>query len=147
MTSLTIAFYWHDVGLLMLPDQLLVAPPKKKTAEWAEYAKHPQLAADWLLDIAPEALEAAQIIRQHHQWANGFGIVAPQHADGLHQGAMMLACADLVYERVAGLSGEDYRRGMLRAVFDVNGGLDAMFDAPLINAFQAVARDFVGPAN
>jgi hypothetical protein len=58
---------------------------------------------------------------------------------------MMLACADLLHERVVGLKGEDYRRGVLRTVFDVNGGLDSHFDASVINAFQAISRDIPIP--
>jgi hypothetical protein len=143
--SLKLAVYWHDVGMLQLPDRLWQAAPKPKTDDWKLYAEHPGAAANWLLAVAPDCTEAAQIIRQHHQWANGFGIRAAEYEGPTHAGAMMLACADLLHERVAGLRGEDYRRGVLRAVFDVNGGLDSHFDASVINAFQAIARDIPIP--
>jgi len=143
--SLKLAVYWHDVGMLQLPDRLWLAAPKPKTDDWASYAQHPGAAVNWLLAIAPDCTEAAQIIRQHHQWVNGFGIRAEEYEGAPHPGAMMLACADLLHERVVGLRGEDYRRGVLRAVFDVNGGLDSRFDASVINAFQAISRDIPIP--
>ncbi len=58
----------------------------------------------------------------------------------------MLACADLVHDHVAGLSGEAYRRGVLRALFEVNGGLETRFDATLINAFEVVAQTLTPPS-
>lgn len=140
--TLVIAVLWHDVGLLALDDVILRRPPAPKTAHWAAYADHPEQAARWLLSIAPDCTEAAQIIRQHHALLGGGGIPAPDHPLPPHRGAMMLGCADLLHERVAGLAGEEFRRGVLRAVFDVNGGLESRFDAALINAFQAVAREF-----
>jgi HPt (histidine-containing phosphotransfer) domain-containing protein len=144
--SLRIAVLWHDVGLLSLSDMALRKPPTPKSVNWPAYASHPERAASWLLSVAPDCTEAAQIIRQHHLWHNGNGLPAPGYALPPHPGAQMLACADLLHGRVAGLHGEEYRRGVLRAVFDVNGGLEAQFDATLINAFQSVARDLTVPA-
>lgn len=140
--ALQIAVYWHDVGLLAAADAALQHHPLQKAEDWSDYAAHPELAASWLLSIAPDCCEAAQIVRQHHAWANGKGIVAPGYAHPPHPGSQLLACADLWFERIKGLSGEDYRRGMLRALFDINGLLDSQFDALLINAFAAVAADF-----
>ncbi|MDK2123978.1 Hpt domain-containing protein [Parachitinimonas caeni] len=142
---LSIAVSWHDVGLLALPDRLLLTPPKPKTDDWPVWAEHPQTAASWLLAVSPDCAEAAQIIRQHHLWANGAGIPAPDYSLPPHPGAQMLACADLLFEHVAGQTGDAYRRGVLRTVFDVNGGLDTRFDAALINAFEATARELTSP--
>lgn len=144
--QLEIAVFWHDVGLLAAPEQALLNHPQQKAEDWSDYVAHPERAASWLLSVAPDCTEAAQIIRQHHAWANGKGIVAPGYRHPPHQGAQMLACADLWFERIKGLSGEDYRRGMLRALFDVNGLLDSQFDALLINAFEALAQDFQLPS-
>lgn len=149
--ALELAVIWHDVGLLACTDSLLQAlchPHPNltpKSAVWPAYMAHVENSAHWLLQVAPECTEAAQIIRQHHTHANGTGIVRPEAPPPLHQGAQMLACADLMFERVGGLQGEEYRRGVLRTLFDVNGGLDTRFDAVLINAFEAVARSFKAP--
>ncbi|WP_374353375.1 Hpt domain-containing protein [Chitinimonas sp.] len=142
---LTIAVLWHDVGMLALPDALFRKTPTAKSVNWPAYAAHPETAAQWLLAIAPGCQEAAQIIGQHHLWVSQGGFSAPDYAAPLHQGALMIACADLLHGKVAGLHGEDYRRAVLRTVFEVNGGLESRFDAALINAFQAVARDFTAP--
>lgn len=139
---LTLAMYWHDVGLLALPDTLLLNPPQPKTEDWARYAEHPEQAAQWLLACAPDCTEAAQIIRQHHSWVDGTGIQSSTYKSSPHQGAQMLSCADLLFDLVGNLKGDDYRRGMLRALFEVNGGLETRFDAQLINAFAAVAQNF-----
>ncbi|QNM95669.1 Hpt domain-containing protein [Chitinimonas koreensis] len=143
---LSIAVCWHDVGLLALPDELLLDFPQPGSAGWPAYAAHPERAAAWLLAVAPDCTEAARIVRQHHLGVNGKGIAAPDHPLPPHQGALMLACADLFHERVAGLTGEDYRRGVLRTLFDIGGGLDTRFDAMLINAFDAIARDLAASA-
>lgn len=144
---LKIAVYWHDVGLLALPDSLWQPPPKPKAPGWPAYASHTQDAASWLLAIAPDCLEAAQIIRQHHAWVNGAGIPASDYTLPPHPGALMLACADLLHEHVAGLRGEEYRRGVLRTLFEVNGGLETRFDAELINAFEIVAHNLTTPTS
>lgn len=139
--ALTLAVHWHDVALLAAPERVLGGAPLPGSGDWLGYIGHPARAAEWLLTVAPDCEEAALIVRQHHQWANGKGFPPDPARRPLHPGAQMLACADLVYERVSGLGGEEHRRGVLRAVFEVNGGLDTRFDAALINAFQAVARE------
>ncbi len=139
--SLELAVYWHDVGLLAAPDRFLSSPPTWKSDDWPAYCAHPERAATWLLEVAPDCSEAVRIIREHHLWANGAGFPQSPDRHPPCAGAQILACIDLVYERVAGLSGEEFRRSVLKAVFDVNGGLDNRFDAALINAFQSVARE------
>lgn len=140
--SLTLAVYWHDVGLLAMSDTILQTPPTWKSTDWPAYCSHPELAADWLLATTPDCAEAARIIRQHHQWANGAGFPASPEKRPPHQGAQMLACADLLFEHAGNQEGEAFRRGVLRTVFEANGGLDTRFDAELINVFQSVARTF-----
>lgn len=142
---LTLAVYWHDVGMLALPNSFFAAPPKPKDELWDSWVLHPELAAQWLLAADPACTEAATIVRQHHQWTDGRGFPLRSGPGGLHPGAQMLACADMFYDMVAGLDGEEYRRGALRAVFDIHGGLDTRFDALLINAFQAVAHGWTQP--
>ncbi len=144
--ALTIAVYWHDAGLLAVPDSILQMPPVPKSADWPAYATHPERAAAWLLAVAPDCTEAAQIICQHHQWVNGAGIAASASEMTPHQGALMLGCADLMFERVTGLRGEEYQRGVLRTLFDVNAGFETRFDAALINAFESVAPGLSVPA-
>ncbi|WP_158229008.1 Hpt domain-containing protein [Chitinimonas sp. BJB300] len=140
--ALHIAVLWHDVGLLAEPDQLLLHPPTADSPDWERYILHPERSASWLLSIAPECIEAAQIIRQHHLWANGKGIAAPAYSLPPHPAAMMLAVADLLFDQVAGLTGVDYRRGVMRTLFEVNGHLDTRFDALVINAFETIAPTF-----
>lgn len=140
--QLTLAVFWHDVGLLAMPDQVFATPPKFREPLWATWVDHPERAALWLLTVDPLSEEAALIIRQHHQLADGRGFPFRSQPGALHPGAQMLACADRFFDGVAGLEGEDYRRGALRAVFDIHGGLDTRFDAQLINAFQAVSHDW-----
>lgn len=145
-TTLEIAVYWHDVGLLGAGDGPLQIHPQQKAEHWADYVAHTEKAANWLLCIAPDCTEAAQIIRQHHAWANGKGIVAPQYPLPVHQGAQMLACADFWFERIKDTPPEEFRRAMLRVLFDINGLLDIQFDALLNNAFESLAHQFQLPA-
>lgn len=141
---LEIAVYWHDVALLALPDSVLENPPDEKSAQWPAYANHPQLAADWLQKVAPDCQESMQIICQHHLWFNGAGIQALPYPLPPHPGALMLACADIFADRVAGLAGEDYRRAILRTVLDVSAGFETRFDSALIGAYEVVARRLIG---
>lgn len=141
--ALELATLWHDVGLLACPDACFISQPDENTPAWDSYAAHPELAATWLLAIAPDCHEAAQIIRQHHLGFNGAGIPAPHYPLPPHPAAMMLDCADLFFDRVSGLSGEEYRRGVLRSLFDVSAGFETRFDSSLISAFEAAARELV----
>ena len=141
--ALDVAVCWHDVGLLACSDAALESSAASALADQASYVMHPERAASWLLSIAPDCIEAAQIIRQHHLWINGSGIAAPQYGLPPHPGALMLSCADVWFDRVAGLNGEEFRRGVLRALFDVNAGFETHFDSALISAFENVARSLV----
>lgn len=145
--ALLLAVSWHDLGMLGFSDAMLNDPPptSPRAPGWEAWAEYPERGATWLLTVAPDCFEAAQIVRQHRTWANGRGVVSPLYSGPPHPGALMIACADLFYERVAGLQDEEYRRGVLRTLFDVNAGLDSRFDALLVNAFEAIAKDFLVP--
>ncbi|WP_269532016.1 HD domain-containing phosphohydrolase [Chitinimonas sp. BJYL2] len=138
--ALTLAVLWHDVGMLALPDAMLDKPPANaKEAGWELWTGHPERSAQCLQALGKGLDEAALIIRQHHHWADGRGF--PSRTQPLHPGAQMLACADHFYSSVHKYGGDD-RRGALRAVFDIHGGLDTRFDAMLVNAFTAMAQSW-----
>lgn len=138
--QLMVAVLWHDVGMLTLADEVFATPQQPQEPHLAAWVAHPEHSAQWLLAGSSGYDEAALMIRQHHQWADGRGYPARGSPTALHPGAQILACVDRFYEIVAGLDGEAYRRSALRAVFDIHGGLDTRFDALLINAFQDAAQ-------
>jgi chemotaxis protein histidine kinase CheA len=132
---LDIAVLWHDLGLLARPDMALRGGHPKIDPT------HPDAAASWLLALDARLAPAADWVRQHHQ--------APQPTSGLPAlpvAVQLMACADLCFERVAGRTGEDFQRGLLRTVFDVSGGLDRRFHASVVAAFEAVAQEWANKA-
>ena len=139
--ALQIAVYWHDVGCSPSPMRRLQHHPLQKAEDWSDYARASQLAASWLLSIAPIAAKRRRLSASIMPGPMAKALLRrAMHLP--HPGSQLLACADLWFERIKGLSGEGLPAEALRALFDINGLLDSQFDALLINAFAAVAADF-----
>ncbi len=75
----------RDVGMISLPDSVILSPGSLSPSDWALLNRHPALGAELLESIPPMAA-AAEIVRAHHERWDGEG-----YPDGLLGEAIPLA--------------------------------------------------------
>ncbi len=70
--QLTLAGLLHDVGMLLVPQEILTKTDKLTVSELREVQKHPRYSFEILKRI-PEVMEFIQSIKHHHEWFSGEG--------------------------------------------------------------------------
>jgi HD-GYP domain-containing protein (c-di-GMP phosphodiesterase class II) len=84
----------HDVGLLTIPDQILLKPGKLDPDEWEQVKQHPNTAFNILSKNL--ALEKALVIpRYHHEKWDGSGYPFGLSAEQIPEPARIFAVADV----------------------------------------------------
>ena len=84
LAILDVAVRVRDVGMIALPDEVVLATAALTPAGWAQINRHPVLG-EQLLDDLPIATPVAEIVRSHHERWDGDG-----YPDGLRGDAIPL---------------------------------------------------------
>lgn len=117
--QLEAAVYFHDVGMLLLPESLWMKPGKLTDEEKYLMQAHPTMAAG-LMERMEGWLPAAEMVAQHHEMPDGGGYPKRLKNDEICDGAKILAIVD-AYEAVTLKHSEHgVERSMLRAIAEVN---------------------------
>ncbi len=90
----------HDIGLLVIEDEVLTIPEQRLTREQRErFRRHPLLGATTLAGI-PAMKSAAELIRHHHEAYDGSGYPDALVGDAIPLGARIIALADSFQSRL-----------------------------------------------
>lgn len=143
MTLLDTAVRLRDVGMLALPDSVILAITRLTPADWELVNRHPQLSAEMLLPLDPVA-SAAPIVLAHHERWDGEGYPAGSRAEGIPQLSRLIATCDAF---VALASNRPHRRGIgaeaaLEHVCQERG---SQFDPEMVDALVAVLTGKANP--
>ncbi|WP_424952840.1 PAS domain S-box protein [Deinococcus sp.] len=68
--------YLHDVGKIVVPDQVLLKPGKPTAEEWLLIQRHPEVGHAMLRDIPTLPLATLAVVRHHHERWDGSGYPA-----------------------------------------------------------------------
>jgi response regulator RpfG family c-di-GMP phosphodiesterase len=94
--SIMIAAILHDIGMIGIPDAMLVKDPQDMSPdEMEKYKLHPirgQTAIDHILDLRP----SAHLIRHHHERFDGQGFPDGISGKSIPLGARIIAMADFI---------------------------------------------------
>ena len=93
--GLKLAASIHDIGKIVIPFEILNRPTRLSDAEFTLIRMHPQVAFDMLSPISFR-WPVAEIVRQHHERANGSGYPRGLKAGETLLEAKILAVADVV---------------------------------------------------
>lgn len=88
-----LAGWLHDVGKLVVPEQILTKPGPLDDAEWAIMRTHPAVGATIVLRVAA-LQEAAPAVRHHHERFAGGGYPDGLAGDAIPIEARIVAAAD-----------------------------------------------------
>jgi len=139
--QLEAAVYFHDVGMMFLPEHLWLTGGKLSDHEKRLLQSHPAQAAG-LLERREGWQGAAEIVAQHHEMPDGGGY--PNHLTNgaICDGAKILAIVDAFEAVTLKHSDRGHSRSVLRAIAEVNA-CDNQFAPEWIVPFNAVIRRIV----
>ncbi|MBP2335108.1 diguanylate cyclase (GGDEF)-like protein [Saccharothrix coeruleofusca] len=132
-----------DVGLAVLPEELLVRPGPLTEREWELLRAHPDSGAR-LVAVLPEEGEVVAAIRGHHERWDGSGYPEGLAGEEIGVEARVLAVCDAW----AAMRADHPYRGALsreQAVAELRAGRGTQFDPRLVDVFlDLVERGAVG---
>jgi response regulator RpfG family c-di-GMP phosphodiesterase/tRNA A-37 threonylcarbamoyl transferase component Bud32 len=138
----------HDIGLLLLPTDLVKKPSKLTSEEYSFIQTHTLTGSEVLADLAramPDQVAdiglAAEIVRHHHERWDGAGYPDALAGQAIPLAARVMAIVS-VYEALR--TRKPYRPafGHARAVKLIATESEGQFDPTLLAAFTAAAPNF-----
>ena len=137
-TQLDLAVRVRDVGMLALPDSVVLATAPLSPADWELVNQHPAIGAQLIADL-PAVAFAAPVVRSHHERWDGGGYPDGLAGDAIPLLSRVIATCDAF---VSMASDRPHRRGSdaetaLEQVYQERG---AQFDPAVVDALGAVLR-------
>jgi len=132
----------HDVGMIAVPDVILLKPGQLHPEEWALVQLHPEQGAR-LLQHIPGLGAAMSIVRFHHERFDGAGYPLRLRGTAIPLGARIFAVADALD---AITTGRPYRpaRTWEQARVEILQGRGSHFDPTVVDAYLAIFDDLQG---
>lgn len=140
--QLEAAVYFHDLGMMFLPESVWLKVGKLDDAERGAMHEHPASAAALLRRI-PGWDGAAEIVAQHHEMPDGRGYPAGLSGSAICPGAQILAIVDAFEAVTLKQSHRSQTRSLLRAIAEINA-CDKQFAPDWIHHFNTVIRRTLG---
>lgn len=140
-TQLEAAVYLHDIGMMLLPEAVWLKPGRLSDDDKKALQAHPGYAAG-LLERMAGWTDAAAMVAQHHEMADGGGYPAGLRGDAIVPGAKILAIVDAFEAVMQKHSDRGHSRSLLRAIAEINA-CDKQFAPEWIGHFNGVVRKMV----
>lgn len=132
----------HDVGMIAVPDSILMKPGQLLPEEWALVRAHPEHGAR-LLQHVPGLGAALAIVRFHHERFDGAGYPLGLRGTAIPIGARIFAVADAI-DAITTDRPYRPRRTWEQARVEILQGRDSHFDPSVVTAFLEVFDDLQG---
>ncbi|AHG89111.1 diguanylate cyclase [Gemmatirosa kalamazoonensis] len=128
----------HDVGKLVIPEEVLNKPGKLSDEEWALMRSHTTAGAEMLADIE-FPWDVRPIVLSHHERWDGKGYPHGLKGDGIPLVARILCVAD-VYDALTSM--RSYKRALSHdeAMDVMRQDVGTMFDPAVFTWFERVAQ-------
>ncbi len=135
LEELGIGAILHDVGKMLVSEDILMKPGKLTEDEFMEVKKHTEHGFDILRKLQSVSLLVAHCAYQHHERLDGSGYPRGLKGDDIHPFAKIIAVAD-VFDAMT--SNRVYRKAMLphEALEILYAGSGSLFDMNVIEAFR-----------
>jgi diguanylate cyclase (GGDEF)-like protein len=131
--SLRLASQLHDVGMIVIPDEVLNKRGPLSPQEWDLIKQHPATAADYLEQV-PALRHIAPIVRHHHERYDGSGYPGGLKSDQTPYLARVLAVADAYGTMVSQWPGRTAKT-VEQARAELIAGTGTQFDPQVVAAF------------
>ena len=133
------ACFFHDVGKIRTPDDILLKEQRLNPREIGVIQRHPDDGAD-ILRMAPSLHRYIPVVRYHHEWHNGNGYPEGRRGSEIPIHAQIIALAD-AFDAIT--TTRPYRKGLtsreaLEEIFRFRG---TQFSPELTDAFVRMVQE------
>ena len=141
--QLALAVCLHDMGMMFLPDSILLKNSRLDPDETAQIRLH---VADscHLLGLGSDSAEVVQMIAQHHEHYDGSGYPIGLAGDALCTGGQLIGLADAYFAMTHQRPDRAFRRSAFRALVEMNHVVGKQFSPELVAAFNHIVRNELG---
>jgi diguanylate cyclase (GGDEF)-like protein len=138
ISVLRVASLLHDIGKIVVPDEILLKPGPLNAAEMKRMRRHPTDGANTLSNV-PTAADAVPVILHHHERFDGAGYPDGLSGDDIPIGARILLVAD-AFDAMT--EDRPYRKAMpvADAIAELKRFSGTQFDPTVVDAFLAVLK-------
>lgn len=138
--NLPLAGLLHDIGMIALPDDLLLKPPPLKPSDWIVLRMHPNNGADLLASLVfpRDVIEA---VRYHHERYNGTGYSKGLKGHKIPLAARILAVADAYDAITSGAPFRPPKRSHDEAMKELRDNAGSQFDAGVVELLERVTEE------
>lgn len=127
----------HDIGLIGIPQSLLMKPAALTDAEMSLVRTHAAAGAEMLSKLQDSQI--AEIVHQHHERVNGSGYPRALTGEAISIEARVLAVAD-VFEAMCSARPHRPALGMDAALKEIESNAGVLYDGKVANAALRVIR-------
>ncbi|MDX1451629.1 MAG: HD domain-containing phosphohydrolase [Oleiphilaceae bacterium] len=137
--QLKAAVYLHDIGMALVPAQIMEKPGRLNPAETKVIQGHVEIGTQ-LLHRMPGWDGATEIVLQHHERFDGKGYPYGLSGEAINPGAQILALADTFYAITHVRADRSTKKSLFGAMSLINGESGAQFDPKFVEAFNETIR-------
>lgn len=139
-TQLLAAVYMHDFAMAFLPLSLLHKPGRYTPDERRQLEEHTR-SGSALLNSLGNWSDAARMVLEHHERANGQGYPAGLTDEHTCEGAKILAIVDTFDACINSRAHVNLpQRPLIRAILEINRHAGTLFNPRWVNIFNDVVR-------
>ena len=128
----------HDLGKLVVPQEILDKPGRLTAEEWVEVRRHPSVGADILLAVSADLAPLADAVRSHHERWDGSGYPDGRAGEQIPLAGRILAVVDVFDAVTCTRSYRTHTLGELEARALLVAESGSHFDASVVRTYLAV---------
>ncbi|MBE0635471.1 HD-GYP domain-containing protein [Candidatus Bipolaricaulota bacterium] len=138
LIALSYGAYLHDIGKVMVADEILGKTSALSDTEWEEMQRHPDHGAE-MLSKKQFLSGAAEVVRAHHERFDGDGYPRGLSGDEIPIGARVVAVVD-TYDAI--VSARPYKKALAKeeAIQELEKNAGTQFDPRVVKAFLDVVK-------
>ncbi|CAG0946475.1 partial Cyclic di-GMP phosphodiesterase response regulator RpfG, partial [Anaerolineae bacterium] len=129
----------HDVGKIGVSDAILLKSTRLTNVEWQKMRRHPVIGEQILAPV-PRLVNAARIVRHHHERYDGAGYPDGLAGEAIPLGARILAVVD-AYSAIVDKRAYKNPRPHKIAIAELKRHAGAQFDPRIVEIFLRLFQD------
>jgi hypothetical protein len=138
LTQLATASRFRDLGMSVVPDEIITKIGPLNDDEWAIVRQHPQRSAE-MLGTSPLFDNVRSIVRCSHEHVDGSGYPNGLQGDQIPLGARILLAAEAYLAMVFGRRYHDRERA-LNPIAELEQGVGTRYDAGVVETLAAAVE-------